>query len=897
MKFSVVVPMYKVEQYLPDLLTSLDAQESGNYQLDCIFIDDGSPDLCFDLVEEWAKSTRHAVKLIRQDNQGVSAARNLGIRESTGDWITFPDPDDYLSNDYFRRVEEFLSAKKYQNVSLVATNILRYFEIDASIRDTHALRFKFARGTKKVDMNASPHYLHMSAPTAFFQLSVIQENDLGFDLGLHASEDALFTSRYLLLFENPFLGLVSEAKYYYRKRADESSALDSFKASAESYLTRFSDGYLPLFQKVFEELGLIPDWLATQICYEFRWLFGAETRIGSKEAVLSPGQRREFISNAGLLMSFLKPYQIEMYRTTSMHQEIRLLLLALAGVTFPRGTAQLWNLDAARNLLGLKYYFTGELPSEEIRVRAKLISPVYSKTRRLDYFGQEILRERIIWIPANSWVSLRLNGEPVTLSRVADAARKLAFTEQEIYRSFNTSRTVVLAAQKNRAIKMDEPPKITGVRSFIKWMRYREVSKKKLAPYKTPLDLALPSRPKGQKPPADEAGYRKLWRRASRDSAVKKFAHCWLLMDRINVAQDNAEHLYRYLKSERGDLNIWFVLERSSSDWSRLELEGFKLIEFGSVEHSVALLHAKHVVSSHADVEMTNPRPGRFYPRGYAQFRFTFLQHGITKDDLSLWLNTKKFDCVVTATEPEYESFVGDGTNYIFTKREVALTGFPRYDRLLRLAHEPGSEKEILLLAPTWRSTLFQPKTIGDPVRRLIDGFRETDFFKNWQELFSSDILRATADANKRVVLLPHPNLATVLGEFDLPDFVEIAGYDRSDVQALFAATDLLITDYSSVAFDVSYAGGKVLYFQFDSAQIFNGAHTMRQGYFSYERDGLGPVYERITDFEHVLSGDSSIDWNLYDERSKATFAFHDTHNCQRVVAAIEALEVPVKNV
>ncbi|MGN7074079.1 hypothetical protein ACTHSI_27560, partial [Neisseria sp. P0001.S004] len=73
------------------------------------------------------------------------------------------------------------------------------------------------------------------------------------------------------------------------------------------------------------------------------------------------------------------------------------------------------------------------------------------------------------------------------------------------------------------------------------------------------------------------------------------------------------------------------------------------------------------------------------------------------KDDLSGWLNTKKIACFVTATKPEYHTIVDNTTAYKFGKKEVKLTGFPRYDRLLI---NTNTESKQILIMPTCRSSL-----------------------------------------------------------------------------------------------------------------------------------------------------------------------------------------------
>lgn len=81
---------------------------------------------------------------------------------------------------------------------------------------------------------------------------------------------------------------------------------------------------------------------------------------------------------------------------------------------------------------------------------------------------------------------------------------------------------------------------------------------------------------------------------------ARKYSGCWLLMDRDNQADDNAEHLYRYINQNRPDISIFFVLLKDSHDWVRLEKEGFKLLAFGSREHEAALESCDKIISSHA---------------------------------------------------------------------------------------------------------------------------------------------------------------------------------------------------------------------------------------------------------------------------------------------------------
>ncbi|ECQ7706827.1 capsular biosynthesis protein, partial [Campylobacter lari] len=149
-------------------------------------------------------------------------------------------------------------------------------------------------------------------------------------------------------------------------------------------------------------------------------------------------------------------------------------------------------------------------------------------------------------------------------------------------------------------------------------------------------------------------------------------SNIWLLMDRDYEADDNAEHLYRYIMQNHPEQEIVFALRKESSDWERLEKERFNLIEFGSFEFERIIKKASKVISSHADD----------YLMKYITLRqqFAFLQHGVTKDDISKWLNSKKIDLFITSTQAEYDSIINDYNRYKFGKKEALLTGFARHD-------------------------------------------------------------------------------------------------------------------------------------------------------------------------------------------------------------------------
>lgn len=93
---SVIVPVYNVEKYLTRCIESVIAQSHSNWEL--VLVDDGSPDDCPMICEEYAKKDNRIV-VFHQPNGGVTSARRLGVEKAHGEWITFLDSDDYLPEE------------------------------------------------------------------------------------------------------------------------------------------------------------------------------------------------------------------------------------------------------------------------------------------------------------------------------------------------------------------------------------------------------------------------------------------------------------------------------------------------------------------------------------------------------------------------------------------------------------------------------------------------------------------------------------------------------------------------------------------------------------------------------------------------------------------------------
>lgn len=116
-KISVVIPVYNVERYIEQCLSNIIHQTYKN--LEIIIVDDGSPDDSSIIYKRYA-SYDDRIKIIKQKNQGLSCARNTGLKNATGDYIHFIDADDYIDLDYY---EKIIEANKNIHADIIATGV------------------------------------------------------------------------------------------------------------------------------------------------------------------------------------------------------------------------------------------------------------------------------------------------------------------------------------------------------------------------------------------------------------------------------------------------------------------------------------------------------------------------------------------------------------------------------------------------------------------------------------------------------------------------------------------------------------------------------------------------------------------------------------------------------
>jgi glycosyltransferase involved in cell wall biosynthesis len=139
---SVIVPVYNVEQYLCKCLDSILDQTFTDFEL--LLIDDGSPDKSGQICDEYAQKDSR-IRVFHKENGGASSARNLGLDNALGEWITFVDSDDWLSEDFFNKM---LYKAIEQNVDAIFCNCFFVYQNGDCIRNSIHKKNKIENGNK-----------------------------------------------------------------------------------------------------------------------------------------------------------------------------------------------------------------------------------------------------------------------------------------------------------------------------------------------------------------------------------------------------------------------------------------------------------------------------------------------------------------------------------------------------------------------------------------------------------------------------------------------------------------------------------------------------------------------------------------------------------------------------
>ncbi|MBR4682674.1 MAG: glycosyltransferase [Elusimicrobiaceae bacterium] len=195
---SVIVPVYKVEKYLSCCLDSIIGQTYSN--LEIILVDDGSPDTCGQICEEYARKDSR-IRVIHQENQGLSGARNAGLRVARGSYIGFVDSDDYIDPDMYEYLYQLICKDQ---ADIAMCNICE----DKGFRSAQSTNVPYTL-MKFVDLFQLADWMYVW--NKLYKKEIL--SSVQFNTTTSFGEDELFN--FEIAKQEPTVAVGGEAKYHY----------------------------------------------------------------------------------------------------------------------------------------------------------------------------------------------------------------------------------------------------------------------------------------------------------------------------------------------------------------------------------------------------------------------------------------------------------------------------------------------------------------------------------------------------------------------------------------------------------------------------------------------------------------------------------------------------------
>lgn len=256
--------------------------------------------------------------------------------------------------------------------------------------------------------------------------------------------------------------------------------------------------------------------------------------------------------------------------------------------------------------------------------------------------------------------------------------------------------------------------------------------------------------------------------------------------------------------------------------------------------------------------------------------KLVFLQHGVTALKKVDFLYGKGHygDCNLFVVTSDYEKDIVL-KNFGYKESEIAVSGFARWDVL----EDKSQGGRDILLMPTWRNWLEE---VGDEV------FKQSDYYQNYMRFLTSDRLAAILEKNDlKLNFYLHPKFRDYINEFKIDaERIRLIPFGQEPLNELMMKCRMLITDYSSVCWDMYYQGKPVIFYQFD----LDDYYELHGSYLDMRKDLFGPQVEQLEDvftaFEKMVEDDFKLE-PKYEELRHYYYKHIDDKNSQRICDAV----------
>ena len=853
-KFSIIISAYNAELWIRKSIRSV-IRQSLNFEenAEIILINEGSKDKTDEICKKYASEYPNNIKYISKKYEGKGISRNLGLKYAKGEYIAFLDAEDYISNNALKRVLSVF--QNNSNINIVTINSKIYESSNNPI-----LKSKY-NSTRVIDLIENPEFYQTQAITCFFRRNSLE--NVQFSKQLNLGEDVSFVNEILL--ENPKIGICSNCKYYVGNPNEKRTLLSIIPGQMDMQ-DDIKYNFKRLIEKSLEDYRQVLPFIQNTILSYFNELILNET-INEK---LNNNEIKYLNSRINEILEYIDDEII--LNHPQIDVRIKTFLMFLKNdYSYPEKD----QLKLTKSLnLDTVFIDIYEIIDDNLYILANINSIVQNEKVNVYVNGKKI-ETKTLEFPQREKYYLN---ERYLINHTFEFCLKL--DENETYDiRFKSD------ISPNIHIDFSRPCNFSKVAGYHKTRKYLStidndtirITKKRTGSWLKREIKTLANMLKNRVPGYETAiPIRLIYFLLYPFYRNKRI---WFYMDFPTIADDNGMHLFKYsINQNENGIKKYFIIDKDTSDYKKMEKIG-PVIGYHSLKHRILGLFAEKIITSHPDNNYIYAFWGH-YPNfaGLLKSSTLFLQHGITLNNISGWLNKydKNLDFLLTASKMEHESLFKYYYNY--DESIIHLLGFPRFDNL------KNEKTKTILLMPSWRRYLTKENkyTISN-----------STFFRTYNSLINNEkLLKKAKESGYEIIFRPHPHVYQFIDLFDDNDIIKI-DYERGSYQDLFKKGALLITDYSSVAFDFAYLKKPVLYYQYGEDYHFN----LDESYFDYHTMGFGEVCksedELIDRIEEYIDNDCRMK-EKHQQNVEDYFTFTDQNNCSRVHEAI--LKIPPRD-
>lgn len=837
-RVSVIIPIYNVEEYLEACLDSLLAQTIPQEEMEVLMINDGSPDGSLGVCLRYALEHPN-FRVISQENQGVSAARNNGIRNAKGRYLLYLDGDDLLSPETVKNVADFFD-EHYDEVDVV-TYPLVYLRGDNKVPHW---RNELQTESSVIDLD---HYPFLCQTTINICVKNKGADNIYFDTELAAYEDQTYNLAQCMPLRR--IGFCREAEYLYCHR--ESSATSNF-----SHPYHIAQLLIETYETFLDRYNNAP-YVQALVLYDINWRVYQDTIYPYH---YSPEKLAEFQRRLGAVLARIDTWIICNYpKIDTAHKFYLLSLKTQCHLSVSVNKNQLAVVEIlppvtqdGRDSPASQVLYTEDkllivlsrthIEGDKLYILAYLMHVAFSFMEKPQFFAV-VDDEREIEIP-------------LFLSQHSCYKTKLqtnlfwAFHFEIDLREMSTLRFVLRFQDKTVETKYQFTNKgilpqigryfLTGNSRALLYqgdvLRAVDVQSKDLRRVRQGFERSLRRK------------HTKQWLARHYMSFGKK-GPVWLYTDAYH-AVDNAYVQFQHDFAKQDGVTRYYVCKKDCIDWQSLFTpEQYPyVIERDSFWHKKLFAQADKILAAFVDRASYVPFDGATIAYYWDLFHFEviYLQHGIMHAELSNMYSKEKVflvDKIVASTRFEQETFVN---KLAFRPQDVLCCGMPRLDKL----ECPAPEKK-LLFAPSWRYYLVS-QSEGRWARRA--NFTSSDYYWEIREFLTNPrLLSALEKSGYRLEIKLHPNFAMYESDFHTLESSHVTVVDKAELHTYAGC----ITDVSSYMYDLFYLGIPVFTHIFDHDRFKAGLHNYRDlcwpmetqyPFYRSDQDGLVTLLARFMD-------------------------------------------------